>query len=280
MQVPMFSIIVAVLNGQNTLRRCVGSILDQSEERVELFVIDGGSTDGTLELLRSVDDPRMIVSSEPDRGICDAWNKGLLAAGGEWICFLGADDCLWERDTLSKASAALTSVGPDVKVAYGSVVVKTDRGDPLGRYGEPWEIAGPRFRQIMSIPHQATFHRASLFRDRGNFDLDFKIAGDYELLLRELKDRPAVYLPDLIVVGMGYGGLSSNPENALRCLLEIRRAQLKNGVRGPRLLWLYTASKAVVRIVVFRLLGRRIGGWLIDLGRLATGKDRVWTRTL
>ena len=79
---------------------------------------------------------------------------------------------------------------------------------------------------------------------------------------------------------MGYGGLSSNPESAVRCLFEIRRAQRKNGIRWPGALWAYTLFKAITRVVIFRGLGRHIGGWLIDIGRLVRGKERVWTKTL
>jgi hypothetical protein len=130
----------------------------------------------------------------------------------------------------------------------------------------------------MSFPHQGTFHRRSLFEKKGIFDLDFKIGPDYELLLRELKEGIAAFIPGLVIAGMGYGGLTSSPENALRGLLEIRKAQKKNGIAWPGPRWLFSVFKAICRIALFRILGRRLGGSLVDLGRLAAGKNRFWTK--
>jgi glycosyltransferase involved in cell wall biosynthesis len=280
MNAPVLSVIIAVRNGVATLDRCLDSVLEQTDRNLEIVVMDGGSTDGTVDLLGQRRDSRLSWHSEPDAGISDAWNKGLRRATGEWVYFLGADDYLWSPEVLARVRQNLAPLPKATTVAYGRVAMVSAMGTVLDILGDPWERAGRRFRQLMSIPHQAAFHRATLFSDRGLFDLRFKIAGDYELLLRELKDGQAAYIPDVIVAGMGYGGLSSQPENAFSCLLEIRRAQRKNGIRWPGALWVFTLLKAMGRIVIFRLLGRRIGGWLVDFGKLVRGKERFWTKTL
>jgi glycosyltransferase involved in cell wall biosynthesis len=275
---PLISIVVAVRNGAAAIDRCLHSIAAQSYPRREAIVIDGASTDGTVEAIARHAERLAFWKSEPDRGIADAWNKGLAAARGDWILFLGADDFLWKPDTLEHAARSLARVDSDIKVAYGRVVLVAPDGIELGMFGEPWERAGPRFREVVSIPHQGTFHRRSLFAQRGSFDPAFALAPDYELLLRELKDGKAAFFADPVIAGMGYGGLTSSPDNAVRCLRDIRRAQRKNGIAwtGPR--WLLSTIKAVGRIALFRLLGRRLGGEVVDLARRASGKDRFWTR--
>lgn len=93
---PIVSIIVSVLNGKTTLQQCIDSVERQTYPNRELIVIDGGSRDGTLELLAENGGKISAWVSAPDRGIYNAWNKGLALAQGKWICFLGADDFFWE----------------------------------------------------------------------------------------------------------------------------------------------------------------------------------------
>jgi len=275
---PLISVIVAVRNGEATLDRCLRSIAAQTYPGREAIVIDGASTDGTVAVIARHAQSLAHWRSEPDQGIADAWNKGIAAARGEWICFLGADDFLWRPDTLEKAAGQLVRIDPGIKVAYGRVVLVTGDGVELGTFGEPWERAGPLFRELVSFPHQGTFHRRSLFDERGLFDLAFRLGPDYELLLRELKQGAAIFLPEPVIAGMGYGGLTSSPHNALRGLWDIRRAQKKNGIPRPGPRWLLSVVKALGRSAVFRLLGRRLGAEVVDLTRRASGKDRFWTR--
>ncbi|MEQ1667696.1 MAG: glycosyltransferase [Sulfuriferula sp.] len=88
---PLISIIIAVYNGKATLQQCIDSVVQQTYSNKELIIIDGGSKDGTVELLEENRNKFSYWESEPDRGIYNAWNKGLTQAKGEWICFLGAD---------------------------------------------------------------------------------------------------------------------------------------------------------------------------------------------
>ena len=98
---PLISIIVAVFNGKETLQQCIDSVAQQTYQNKELIVIDGGSNDGTLDLLNQ-NSSRLTWLSEPDSGVYSAWNKGLARAKGEWVCFLGADDFLWDANVLEQ----------------------------------------------------------------------------------------------------------------------------------------------------------------------------------
>ena len=278
--VPLISIIVAVFNGTPTLQQCIDSVAQQTWPNRELIVIDGGSEDGTVELLNANREKIAYWISEPDRGIFNAWNKGLSHAKGEWICFLGADDYLWDERVLERMAAQLEKVPSDIRVAYGQIMLLSAEGQQLHAVGAPWQEAKELFRQYMSIPHPAVMHRRSLFERHGKFDESFRIAGDYELLLRELKSADARFIPDIIVAGMRQGGgISSDPLNSVSVLRESRRAQRKNGLRWPGRYWLMAAVRLYLRLLLWKILGERLARKTLDLGRRVMGLPPFWTRT-
>ncbi len=171
---------VALLNRRATLERCLDSVIGQSYGARELVVIDGGSTDGSLELLRSRGAAIAHWESAPDRGLYHAFNKALGKSTGEWIYFLGADDYLWDRQALEKIAPHLAHAAPQHRVVYAQANFVTTAGEVLETMGAPWEGHRRRFLQGFMIPHQATFHHRSLFEERGGFDEGFRMGGDYE----------------------------------------------------------------------------------------------------
>lgn len=273
-----YSIIIAVRNGEGTLQRCLDSVAAQTWANRETIVVDGGSTDGTVEILRRNASRLAYWVSEPDRGICHAWNKGLAQARGDWVCFLGSDDFLWAPDTLERLAPALARAYPPVRVVYGQTALVNGDGAEMQRIGEDWLSAKERFAEIMCLPHTGLMHHRSLFAAHGEFDESFRIGGDYEMLLRELRAGEALFVPDLLVAGMRHGGLSSDPAGSLEMMREFRRAQLKQGLRRPGRRWLAAMARAHVRVWLWRILGRRISPYVFDLLRLAGGKKPYWTR--
>jgi glycosyltransferase involved in cell wall biosynthesis len=278
MNVPFFSIIVAVYNGSATLSRCLDSVDVQTEKCLEVIVADGGSTDGTLDLLNARSGSGLSWRSEPDSGISDAWNKALQRSSGEWIYFLGADDYLWSPDTLARVRLALAELPPGKTIAYGQVAMVNDSGDKIGIFGDSWDKAGPRFRGVMSIPHQGVFHRRELFDRLGEFDTSLRMSGDYELLLRELSKREPFFMRDMVVAGIQYGGISSDPENALQNLKEARSAQRKNGICLPPVAWIAARARVAVRQCLWALLGESRAREALDRLRQVAGLPRVWTK--
>lgn len=276
---PLITVIVAVFNGAKTLQQYIDSVAHQSYPNKELIIIDGGSNDGTVDLLKANNEQIKYWISEPDKGIYNAWNKGLSQAKGDWICFLGADDYFWDAQVLERMAAALAKLHPSIRVAYGQIMLLNNDGESLYPVGEPWQKVKERFKQLMCIPHPGAMHRRSLFDECGGFDESFRIAGDYELLLRELKSADAVFIPDLVVVGMRYGGVSSNPKNALASLFEVRRAQRKQGLRVPGLIWLFSILKLYVRIFLWGVMGEPSARKILDLGRHMLRKPSIWTKT-
>lgn len=276
---PLITVIIAVYNGAATLQQCIDSVLQQTYRNIELIVIDGGSLDATMNVLAPYLDRLNYWVSEPDKGIYDAWNKGLAQTHGEWVCFLGADDYFWDDTVLAKAALTLISLPADIRVAYGKIMVVDEHNAVLHDSGQPWSAIGHRFRSLMCIPHPATMHRASLFARHGKFDDTFLIAGDYDLLLRELKAGQAWFMEGLVTAGVRQGGISTDPANILLAMHEIRRAQKKQDITFPPLLWLWTIAKVYLRLGLTKIFGKRLTRAVIRIVRKCPGLSFNWTET-
>ena len=276
---PVITVIVAVFNGSKTLQQCIDSVAQQSYPKKELIIIDGCSTDSTVDLLKANSAKVSYWVSETDNGIYNAWNKGLSQAHGDWICFLGADDYFWDQQVLERMSEQLALIPPDIRVAYGKIMLLTSDGANLYAVGEPWGKVKERFKHEMSIPHPGLMHRHSLFEVRGKFDESFRIVGDYELLLRELKTGEAAFIPGIVVTGMRQGGISSNPEHSLTLLHEVRRAQVTHGQNLPGRIWLMAVVRVYIRLLLWRVFGEKLTRKALDVGRYIMGLPAYWKKT-
>lgn len=275
---PLLTVIIAVFNGKATLQNCIDSVVQQTYPNKELIIIDGGSTDGTVDLLERNRDSFSYWVSEPDRGIYNAWNKGLARAKGEWICFLGADDYFWDDTVLERMAAKLVPLPKNIRVAYGQIMLVGTYGESPRPKGEPWEQIKEFFKEYMCLPHVGMMHRRSLFELHGNFDESFRIAGDYELLLRELITGEAAFFPDIISVVQVLGGISTHPENYLPTLRETLRAQKMHGLKPGKYV-LKEMMKEYVRLSLWAVFGERMARKLLDLRRRIKGLPPHWTRT-
>jgi glycosyltransferase involved in cell wall biosynthesis len=275
---PVFiSVIVAVFNGSNTLQQCIDSFEGQTYQNKELIIIDGGSDDGTVDLLKANSNKISFWSSKSDKGIYSAWNKGLNHSNGNWICFLGADDYFWDNEVLKKISVNLNRLPRSINVAYGKVMLVSKLDKPLYIVGKPWEKVKHHFTKFMSIPHPGLMHRKNLFKENGNFDESFKIAGDYELLLREFKKREAVFM-SIIIAGVRQGGISCNSGHSLKLLQEVRRAQWKNGFYMPSFFWIFGVIRLFIRKIIWAAVGERIARKWLDFLRRLNGLPDYWTK--
>jgi len=276
---PLISVVVAVFNGAATLQQCIDSVASQTYENKELIIIDGGSKDRSVELIRLNQNNIRYWISESDNGIYSAWNKGVLEAKGEWICFLGADDFLWDVESLDRMSKHLSTLQSNQCVAYGKIMLLDKDGNQLHELGEPWRKIKKEFRGLMCLPHLGVMHRRALFEKNGLFDESFYVAGDYELLLRELKSEDAFFIDNVVVAGMRQGGLSSNPENTLILLKEARKAQKKNGLILPSTTWMLALMRLYIRLALWGLFGERVARIGLDIGRKIMGLPPFWTKT-
>ena len=275
---PLISIIVAVYNGARTLQQCIDSVVHQTYLNRELIIIDGGSRDGTAEILTENSDKINYSLSEPDQGIYDAWNKALVRARGEWICFLGADDYLWDADVLEKLIPHLAPAQKATRIVYCQSVMVDIEGNELARLGRPWPEIKRQFPYVMGIPHPATFYHRTVFASHGKFDTSFRIAGDFEFLLRELRSADALFVPGIVTTGMQHGGISSAGRNSLSVLKEMRIAQRKHGYAIPGAKWVMAYIRVRLRLCLWTCIGKNRSAGLLDWGRRITGRGPFWTR--
>lgn len=275
----LFSIIIAAFNARNTIESCLNSVWLQKQKDYELIVIDGNSSDGTQEYLESVAAKIDYLVSEPDTGVYNAWNKAIKVASGEWICFVGADDEFASPLVLEQVASVLKSKVRDEKYVYGSINVVNQRGAILEQLGSPWQEVRDTFKSIHCVPHTGSFHHRSMF-ESGGFDESFKIAADYEFLLRYLKTGEAFFIEDLITLNMRVGGMSSRPENSFINLFENRRALQKHGLAGffPSKIWIGRFLRVCLRVFLARVLNKEKQAKLLDLGRKLLGKPPYWEK--
>ncbi len=252
---PLVTVIVAVFNGEATLERCLESISSQIYPKKEVIVIDGGSTDRTIDILRRNSHKISYWESKPDKGIYHAWNKAIAKSHGDWICFLGADDYFWSNTVLSDCMVVARRIYPKVRVIYGRIALVRGDGSLIRFIGAPWEQTKNRFKQLSSIPHPGLLCHRKVFEERGKFDESFRISGDYEFLLRELLEREAHFMPDLISVGMGNGGISSRSRTIRLGYEECRRAQRMHNIRRIGWYWIVGYGVALSRWVAAKIIG-------------------------
>lgn len=222
---PLITIITATYNAEKYLPAAIQSIREQTYDNIEYIIVDGGSTDSTLDIIK---DNESIVDhwiSEPDSGIYNAWNKGVRLSHGDWIAFLGADDRYLESAISQYVTLILDCNAPPpqyissrVNLILGSTVLRT--------IGEKWKW--PTFCRYMNVAHVGSLHHRSLFERYGSFDESYRASGDYEFLLRPRSNLVASYLNE-ITVSMNVEGIS-NTNKISFC--ETEKAKISTGGRS------------------------------------------------
>lgn len=277
---PLITVVVATLNSVQCLPRCLSSVAAQAYPRREVVVQDGGSTDGTLDVIRAYTGLVASWASARDHGIYEAWNKAVPHVRGEWVCFLGADDYLWSPSALVSVARAAASRHPGTRLLSGQVAVVNDQGEVLEVHGRHWRRRGRASLRWLPLPHPGLFYHRSLFEEVGRFDEDLRIAGDYDFLVRALEAAEVELIPE-VITGMEVGGISSATANELAMLREIAQVWRARGLaRWPTPWWWWTYAKAAVRVGVRRAAGERAASRIFDACRRLRGRPAFWTRRM
>ena len=217
----IISIIIATWNAAKTLNRCLDSIVPQLTDETELILVDGGSKDDTNKIIDSYGDKIAVHVSEPDKGIYDAWNKGVSLSSGRWVGFIGADDILLPHavDTYLKTLKSTDNVDTfDYICAHNEYADKD--GKVIQVIGEPAEWK--KMRKGMVAAHVASLHnKRNLFETIGGYDLQFHICADYDLLLRKRDKLKSLFI-DNTIARMQTGGMSFSTA-AIKEAYQIRR---------------------------------------------------------
>jgi glycosyltransferase involved in cell wall biosynthesis len=227
---PTVSIITAVRNGMPWVADTIASVLAQDYPRLEYWIVDGASTDGTVELVRTHAGRLAGWMSEADAGIADAFNKGLARARGDYVMFLNADDALASPGAISALiEEARRARWP--QVIYGDCdLVDRESGQVLYRHAVEYDRA--RFLRSGTLPHPGMLMHRRYFERHGRFDPSFRIAMDYELQLRGVPQVGAVRAP-VLVTRVRTGGMST--KSPMRAVEENLRALRKTGHLRSRL---------------------------------------------
>lgn len=228
---PLVSVITVCFNSAATLERALTSVADQSWHNVEHIIIDGGSKDGTAEILARFRQTLAKVVSEPDHGIYDAMNKGLGLATGEIICFLNADDQYASPDVLSRVVLKMEECRLDALMGDVGFFRAGNPGKLVRRYRSD-RFHPERLAWGWMPAHPALFLRREVVERVGRFKTDYRIAGDFEFIVRAFADKNIRYqhIPE-VLVKMQIGGISTAGFRA-KVLLnkEVLRACRENAV--------------------------------------------------
>ena len=197
-----FSVIIPTYNSAGTIAACLQSVLGQSCQNFEILVIDGLSADDTVAIACSFNSDKIKITSEADKGIYDAMNKGIAQAKGNWLYFLGSDDTLYDNIILA-AINEIIAAKQGVKVIHGDVITTTGKIEQYLNY-KFWNLVIDR-----CICHQAIFYHRSLFEGQ-LYDTQYKMAADWDFNLKVFaKNIRSVYVPQLIA-RFSLSGLSGN----------------------------------------------------------------------
>ncbi|WP_339784427.1 MAG: glycosyltransferase family 2 protein [Imperialibacter sp.] len=238
------SIITVVYNNSQFIEGCILSVLNQSYEDIEYIIIDGCSTDGTLEKINRYSDRISKIVSERDQGIYDAMNKGIGLATGEIVGILNADDFYVDGDVITKIAAVFEDESVDVSYAD----VKYVKRDNVGEVVRSWRSGAfdkDRFYYGWSPPHPTFFVRRTIYQKHGLYDPTLNISADYEMMLRLLfvQEIKCIYLPQ-VIIKMRDGGVSNRSiKNRVQANREDRKAWEINKIK-PKL---YTLSLKPLR---------------------------------
>ena len=229
--------IVTVVYNNPMVGEALDSILAQRLEpgdELELVVIDGGSTDATLSVLEKYRDRVAVLVSERDGGIYDGMNKGLSRATGDIIGTLNSDDLYFDEGSLAAVLAAFRAEDPEA--VYGDLVyVQRETPSKVVRYWKSRPYKDGLFEQGWMPPHPTFFVKREVYARHGLFDLEFRLASDFELMMRfmaKARIRTA-HIPKVLVRMRMGGATNKSLRNILKGNLEGYRACKKNGLRAP-----------------------------------------------
>jgi glycosyltransferase involved in cell wall biosynthesis len=250
---PLVSIITVVYNGEQHLEKTFASVLNQKYDNLEYIVIDGASTDGTLDIIRKYEKHLAYWLSEPDQGIYDAMNKGIELATGEWINFMNAGDSFYSPDVIASIFADREEkadvVYGDHHVVYNSNYTKIEKA---GEIKDLWKG--------MTLCHQSLFIRTSLLKSH-KFDVRYKIAADFEVLYSFALSNYVFRNTGLVIASVAANGLSGintfmNVKEQWLVVRRLSNSTFKNAFHIYRMI--NRLAKNIIKIILPEAVVNRI----------------------
>mgnify|MGYP006203988287 FL=1 len=251
---PFFSIVTASYNSEKTISDTIVSVLNLDFQDFEYIIIDGSSSDSTLEIIKSFV-PKFEAKgvsyrfiSEKDKGIYDAWNKGIQLSSGKWISFLGSDDSY----LLNALQLYFIEIEKNKTINYISsqVNLTNEKGKVLSVFGKKYDWKNV-IRDI-NIAQVGSFHKKELFKNVGLFSTEYKIVGDLDFYIR-CKDTIQPGYFKKITANMQNGGVSNNVYVALKEALEVK---LKYGYT-PKWFTYYKFYSSLIKCYIKMILNKK-----------------------
>ena len=199
------SLITVVFNGEKHIGPTIESVLHQTHPAIEYIVVDGKSTDGTLEVVGSYSGIHQVIS-EPDRGLYDAMNKGLKAASGDYVWFLNAGDQIYSADTVERMLEGLEG---DPDIIYGGTMIIDEAQHEVGdrRLRPPEQLSWKSFRQGMVVCHQSILVKRELAPE---YNLEYRFSADIDWVIRVSKKAGKIHNSRLVLSRFLEGGLTDH----------------------------------------------------------------------
>ncbi|WDF62891.1 glycosyltransferase family 2 protein [Flavobacterium sp. KACC 22763] len=245
------SIITVVYNNERTIKDALESVLGQTYKDIEYVIIDGKSKDNTVSIIKEYEDKLGYFVSEKDNGLYDAMNKGIQSATGDIIGILNSDDLYQDSEVLADVMKQF-SIDSDLDILYGNLVyVKSDDTNVVVRNWKSKPYYNNFFENGNVPPHPTLFVKRAVYDKVGLFNLDYKLAADYELMFRMLKKHTfKIKYIDRLIVKMRLGGATNQSfTNILNQNKEIVRAWKNNSYRAPFYLMPMRIFKRLIQFI-------------------------------
>jgi glycosyltransferase involved in cell wall biosynthesis len=229
------SLITASYNRAHTIRDTIRSVNMQTYPEIEHIIIDGGSTDDSMAIIAAEAKRVRVSVSEPDKGFYDAYNKGLERTTGEIIGFINTDDFYCSDDVIAQVMRAFED--PSIDGVHADLVyVDANDTSRIKRHWKAWDFSAEDYRRGFIPAHPTVFVRRSVYDKVGGYDTSYKLAADYDFLLRafHVAQIKSVHIP-AIWIRMRTGGATGGSASSLIAQNdEIRAAQQKHGLHYPK----------------------------------------------
>ncbi len=245
------TIITVVFNNRKTIKTAIESVLNQTYNNIEYIIIDGGSSDGTLDILYNFKDKVALIISESDHGIYDAMNKGINLATGDLIGILNSDD-LYDNSHIIENVVNEFNMDNKLDILYGDLVYvkKTDTSKIIRKWNSQ-EYYNNFFENGNVPPHPSLFLKRKVYLESGLFKLDFLLAADYEFMLRIFKKKSykSKYINKTFVRMRLGGATNKNFMNIYKGNVEILKSWISNDLKIPFLLIPKRILKRVIQFL-------------------------------